>query len=303
MTLSTPLRAAGALAALLAVGACNDDPVQVTQPEPTLVEVAAQAGSFNTLLTALDAADLTATLEGEGPFTVFAPSDEAFARIPADALNALLADKDLLTQVLTYHVVPGRVTASEVVNLSSAPTVNGKPLAISVQDGTVKVDGANVVATDIEASNGVIHVIDDVLAPQPILDLVQTAQKAGSFETLLAALDATGLTETLKGAGPFTVFAPTDEAFAALPAGTLEALLADPATLASILTYHVVAGEVTAQQVVGLDSAETVNGAAVSISVENGMVMIDDATVVAADVFATNGVIHVIDKVILPPTQ
>jgi len=303
MTFSTPTRAAGALAALLAAGACSDDPIQVSEPQPNLVEVAAQAGSFNTLLAALDAADLTTTLEGDGPFTVFAPSDEAFARIPADALNTLIADKELLTQVLTYHVVPGRVPASEVVNLSSAPTVNGKQLAISVQGGVVKVDGASVVATDIEASNGIIHVIDDVLTPQPILDLVQTAQKAGSFQTLLAALDAAGLTETLKGAGPFTVFAPTDDAFAALPAGTLDALLADPSALASILTYHVVSGEVTAEQVVGLDSAVTVNGAAISISVDNGKVMIDDATVVATDVFATNGVIHVIDKVILPPTQ
>ncbi len=293
---------AGMVVALLALSACDDDPVQVV-PEPNIVEVAAQAGSFNTLLAALDAAGLTSTLEGEGPFTVFAPSDDAFAKIPPDALNALLADQELLTAVLTYHVVAGRVPASEVVGLSSAPTVNGKALSISVVNGGVKVDGANVVSTDIEAGNGIIHVIDDVLAPQPILDLLQTAQKAGSFSTLLAAVEAAGLTSTLKSDGPFTVFAPTDAAFAALPAGTLDALLADPAALASILTYHVVAGEVTSDQVANLSSATTVNGADIAISVAGANVMVNDANVVAVDVRATNGVIHVIDKVILPPLE
>jgi transforming growth factor-beta-induced protein len=302
MLFTKSARTAGVAVAVLAASACDDDPVQVV-PEPTIIEVAAQAGSFNTLLTALDAAGLTSTLEGEGPFTVFAPSDEAFAKIPSDALSALLADQALLTAVLTYHVVPGRVSASEVSGLSSAPTVNGKALAVSVVNGGVKVDGANVVSTDIEAGNGIIHVIDDVLSPQPILDLVQTAQKAGSFSTLLAAVDAAGLTATLKGAGPFTLFAPTDAAFAALPAGTVEALLADPTALASILTYHVVAGEVTSEQVVGLSSATTVNGADIAISVSGSNVMVNDANVVAVDVRATNGVIHVIDKVILPPSE
>ena len=293
-------RPAGLALAVLALAACgDDDPVAV--PLPSIVEVAEQAGSFNTLLTALDAADLTATLEGDGPFTVFAPSDEAFARIPADAIAALLADKELLSAVLTYHVVPGRVMASDVVGLTSATTVNGKALAISVAGNTVKVDGATVVSTDIEARNGVIHVIDDVLFPQPVLDLIQTAQKAGSFSTLLAALEATDLTGVLRGEGPFTVFAPTDDAFAALPAGTLEALLADPATLASILTYHVVPGRVTAAQVVGLESATTVNGASIAITVSAGAVQINDAKVLITDIEAANGVIHVIDRVILPP--
>jgi uncharacterized surface protein with fasciclin (FAS1) repeats len=131
-------------------------------------------------------------------------------------------------------------------------------------------------------------------------DIVDTAVAAGSFETLVAAVKAAGLVDTLKGDGPFTVFAPTDEAFAALPAGTVEALLQDKEKLAAILTYHVVAGKVMAADVVNLDSATTVNGADVAIKMWDGKVMINDATVVATDIETSNGVIHVIDKVILP---
>jgi len=141
-------------------------------------------------------------------------------------------------------------------------------------------------------------------APRPAAaatkDIVTTAVENGSFKTLAAALQAAGLVETLQGPGPFTVFAPTDAAFAKLPAGTVEALLADRAKLTAILTYHVVPGRVLAADVVQLTSAKTVNGASVTIRVVDGKVMIDNATVVTADVRATNGVIHVIDTVILP---
>ena len=133
-------------------------------------------------------------------------------------------------------------------------------------------------------------------------DIVDTAVAAGSFKTLTAAVGAAGLIETLKGLGPFTVFAPTDDAFAALPAGTVEGLVKPEAksTLAGILTYHVVAGKVTAAEVVKLTSAKTVNGQSVAIAVKDGKVTIDNATVVTADIICDNGVIHVIDKVIMP---
>jgi uncharacterized surface protein with fasciclin (FAS1) repeats len=131
-------------------------------------------------------------------------------------------------------------------------------------------------------------------------DIVDTAASAGSFTTLLAAVRAAGLEETLRGAGPFTVFAPTDAAFSKLPDGTVEALLKDREKLRSILTYHVVAGRVTAADVVKLDRAATVNGASVEIRTKDGAVMVDEATVVTADVMASNGVIHVVDTVIVP---
>lgn len=129
-----------------------------------IVDVAVAAGSFDTLVTAIKAAGLVETLKGDGPFTVFAPTDAAFAKIPKDKLAALLADKEQLAAVLTYHVVPGKVMAADVVKLASAKTVQGQSVTIATKDG-VTVDGAKVVQTDIGASNGVIHVIDTVILP------------------------------------------------------------------------------------------------------------------------------------------
>jgi uncharacterized surface protein with fasciclin (FAS1) repeats len=131
-------------------------------------------------------------------------------------------------------------------------------------------------------------------------DIVETAVAAGSFKTLATALEAAGLVETLKGPGPFTVFAPTDEAFARLPKGTLDALLKDKDKLTAVLTYHVVAGQLMAKDVAGIGSARTVNSQSLHISTAGGKVMIDGATVTRADIAASNGVIHVIDKVLLP---
>lgn len=131
-----------------------------------IVDTAVAAGDFNTLVTAVKAAGLVETLKGEGPFTVFAPTDAAFAKVPKETLNALLADKAALANVLTYHVVAGKVMAADVVKLTSAVTVQGQSVSIEVKDGKVYVDGAQVVATDIKASNGVIHVIDAVILPK-----------------------------------------------------------------------------------------------------------------------------------------
>jgi transforming growth factor-beta-induced protein len=271
-----------------------------------IVGVAAEAGSFSTLLTAVEAAGLVDTLQSDGPFTVFAPTDEAFASLPEGTLEALLADTDALSGVLLYHVVSGEVLAADVIGLESATSVQGEDIAITVNGESVKVNEANLVATDIGASNGVIHVIDQVILPPSMReaaemgDIVQTAQAAGGFTTLLAAVEAAGLVDTLRGDGPFTVFAPTDEAFAALPAGTLEALLDDTEALSEILLYHVVAGQVTSDQVVKLATAQTVEGSDVTIRVEDGKVFINDAEVVTTDILTSNGVIHVIDRVILP---
>ena len=269
-----------------------------------IVDTAVGAGSFNTLVAAVKAAGLVETLKGEGPFTVLAPTDEAFKKLPKGTVESLLKPENLkkLQSILTYHVVPGSVMAADVVKLDSAKTVQGDNVSIKVVDGKVKINGATVVTTDIKCSNGVIHVIDSVILPPEKADIVDTAVSAGSFNTLVAAVKAAGLVETLKGEGPFTVFAPTDEAFAKIPAATLKELLKpeNKKKLASILTYHVVAGKVTAADVVKLSEATTVNGQKVKIKVVDGKVMIDGATVVKADIDCKNGVVHVIDAVIMP---
>lgn len=137
-----------------------------TETADDIVDVAVANGNFTTLVTAVKAAGLVETLKGDGPFTVFAPTDEAFAKVPAETLESLLADKAALTEVLTYHVVPGEVLATDVVTLESANTVQGQEVDIEVKDGKVFIDEAQVVITDVKASNGVIHVIDAVILPE-----------------------------------------------------------------------------------------------------------------------------------------
>ncbi len=266
----------------------------------TIVDVAVKDGRFTTLVAALKAAKLDGTLMGAGPFTVFAPTDAAFAKLPAGTVDALLKDIPALTKILLYHVVAGRVAAADVVKVTSAATLNGLPVMVKASGNTVKINDATVQIADIAASNGIIHAVDTVILP-PSGDIVDVAVANGSFKTLVAAVQAAGLVETLKSAGPFTVFAPTDAAFAKLPAGTVEALLKDLPKLKSILTYHVVSGRVYAADVVKISSAITVQGSSIMIGVDMGAVKLNgSSTVVMTDILTTNGVIHVIDSVILP---
>jgi transforming growth factor-beta-induced protein len=264
-------------------------------PEFDVVETASANSDFSTLVTAVTAAGLASTLQGEGPFTVFAPTNEAFAKLPAGTLDALLADPTALAEVLTYHVVSGRVYARDLDGVVSTETVAGYPVLFDLSMGA-KVNSSNIVATDILTTNGVIHVIDEVLLP-PSGDIVETAVEAG-FNTLATALTAAGLVDALKAAGPFTVFAPTDDAFAALPDGALDALLADTDALTSVLLYHVVSGEIFSGNLSDGATAETLQGQSITVDLSSG-VNIDDASVTSADIITKNGVIHVIDEVLL----
>ncbi len=281
-------------------GGCPSTSAGMTTASKDIVDTAVGAGSFKTLAKALQAADLIQTLKGKGPFTVFAPTDAAFAALPEGTVAALLKDKVALTKILTYHVVAGKVPASKVVGLDWAPTVNGSAARVVVADGKVMIDDANVVKTDIQASNGIIHVIDRVILPRK--DIVDTAAKAGSFKTLVTAVKAAGLVATLKGKGPFTVFAPADAAFAKLPKGTVGSLVKNKALLTSILTYHVISGRVLSKDLkVGTVEVKTVEGRTVLVTKgRDGSVSINGAKVTSADVLAGNGVIHVIDTVITP---
>ena len=323
--LALPLRAGAVAISLLlaiAVAACGGDPeptpvpptatappaptaTQTPQPQAkSIVDIAVEDGRFQTLVAALAAAELAETLAGPGPFTVFAPTDEAFGNLPAGTVEALLGDIPALTEILLYHVVSGSVLAADVVTLDSATTLQGDDVSITVDGDTVLINEARVIITDIQAANGTIHVIDSVLLPpQEIGSIVDIALADGRFQTLVTALQAAGLADTLSGDGPFTVFAPTDDAFANLPAGTVEALLEDIPALTEILLYHVVSGNVLAADVVTLDSATTLQGDDVSITVDGDTVRINDASVLITDIQAANGTIHVIDTVLLPQQE
>lgn len=270
------------------------------EPQPTITDIVVNSEVHNTLEAAVIAAGLAETLAGEGTFTVFAPTDDAFAALPAGTVEALLGDIPALTNILLYHVSGSEFPAAEVVEQDFIQSLAGQDINVVVTDEGAFVNGAQIIVTDIEASNGVVHVIDSVLLPPTITDIVVGDPR---FTTLTAAVVAADLADTLAGAGPFTVFAPTDDAFAALRPGTVEALLNDIPTLTSILLYHVVSGAVDAETVVGLDSAETLNGADVSIRVENGSVFVNDSQVIITDINATNGIVHVIDAVLLPPAN
>jgi transforming growth factor-beta-induced protein len=290
-------------------------PTEVPAPKD-IVDTAVADGRFTTLVAAVQAAGLVDTLKGEGPFTVFAPTDDAFAKLPAGTVEDLLKPENLetLTNILLYHVVSGKVMAADVVTLDgkTADTAfAGNSVTISVKDGNVFLnDNVQVIITDIATSNGVIHVIDTVLLPPAkTADIVDTAVADGRFTTLVAAVQAAGLVDTLKGEGPFTVFAPTDDAFAKLPAGTVEDLLKPEnlETLTNILLYHVVSGKVMAADVVTLDgkTADTAaEGNSITISVKDGNVFLNDnVQVIITDIATSNGIIHVIDTVLLPPAK
>lgn len=273
------------------------------EPELNLVETAVEAGSFETLVAAVKAAGLAETLSGETEFTVFAPTDEAFSKLPEGTVEMLLKpeNKGTLRTILLYHVVKGNVMAKDVVELDTADTVSGQRVNVTVRGDHVRVDDANVIKTDIAATNGTIHVIDRVIMPST-KDIVATAMENGSFGTLVEAVKAAGLVEALKSKGPITVFAPTDEAFANLPEGTLESLLKpeNKDRLTEILTYHVVKGRVYSDQALKAGSAETLQGSKVHITTKGGTAMVNDAELVSTDLDASNGVIHVIDSVLIP---
>lgn len=269
---------------------------------PDIVDTAVAAGSFKTLVAALQAAGLVDALRSDGPFTVFAPTDEAFAALPKGTVEKLLKPENraTLAAILTYHVAPGELDAQEVVARTSVATLNGQRLQIAARQ-SVRVNGAKVVKADILCSNGVIHVIDQVILPSSD-SILETAAASGSFETLAAAIRTAGLIKTLSGEGPFTVFAPTDEAFAKLPAGTVQSLLQpeNRHKLIEVLTYHVVPGRVYASDALQFETVKTVQGSRVVFRLGGNGLTINGATVVQPDIEASNGVIHVIDEVILP---
>ena len=288
-----------------------------------ILQIAQGINDFSILVDAVVAAGLVDTLSGAGPFTVFAPTNAAFAALLGElglSKEQLLANKPLLTAVLTYHVLQGRVLAADIQEGAQASTVEGQKFTLSLVGGANITDArgrkSNIVATNVQASNGVIHVIDKVLLPKDAApppagpNIVQVAQSLPDFSILVEAVVAAGLVDTLSGAGPFTVFAPNNAAFAALLGElgvTKDQLLANKPLLSAVLTYHVLAGKVLAADIREGAQATTVQGQVFSLGLAGGASITDargrKAHIVATDVAASNGVIHVLDKVILPQTR
>ncbi|MEE2641469.1 MAG: fasciclin domain-containing protein [Planctomycetota bacterium] len=288
---------------LSVVTICSFFSLGLNAQQKTIVETAVSAGKFKTLVAAVKAAGLVKTLSGHDKFTVFAPTDEAFAKLDPQVVQTLLKpeNKSALTDVLTYHVLAGKISARDAYPLTSAKTVNGQRLKLDLGGKSPRVNESTLVITDIACSNGVIHVIDSVLLPAQS-NLVATASGAGNFSTLLAAVDAAGLREVLEGPGPFTVFAPTNEAFAKLPKGTVENLLKpeNKKQLIDILKYHVVSGRVYDDTAVQAGRAGTLLGSSIEVGFSAEGLRINESRVVAKNLETSNGLIHVIDQVLLP---
>lgn len=297
--------ALGASTTLLQACGGGDD-----APQRTIVEVAQNTPDLSILVEAVVAADLAPTLS-TGTLTVFAPTNAAFAALLTElgvTKEALLANKPLLTAVLTYHVLGSTVVRADVPVGKAITPVGGGFFKIESSGGLRITDGRNrvshITATDIPASNGVVHLVDRVLLPAN-KDIVATAQALPDFSILVEAVVAAGLVETLQGAGPFTVFAPTNAAFAALLAElglSKAALLADTALLTKVLTYHVVGARVLKAEVPVGTAIASVQGQ--TFTVDASLKITDQkqrsTAIVATDVFTANGVIHAVDRVLLP---
>jgi uncharacterized surface protein with fasciclin (FAS1) repeats len=310
----------GAAAASLLTGCGGGDSVAAAPtlpavaPQPDIVQLAQATPDLSILVEAVVAAGLVDTLKGAGPFTVFAPTNAAFVALLGElgiTKDALLANRPLLTAVLTYHVVPGKVERAGIPLGRAVTTVQGGILKVdNVSNALTITDGRNrtsvITATDIQARNGVVHLVNRVILPAD-KNIVQTAQADARFSILVEAVVAANLQGTLSGTGPFTVFAPTNDAFAALLSElgvTKAALLANTALLTQVLTYHVVAGRVLRADIPLNTNITTVQTQ--TFQIDNTLSIVDQRNrtprprIIITDVLTSNGVIHAIDKVILP---
>ena len=276
-----------------------------------IVEIAVGNEDFSILVAALQKAELVGALQGEGPFTVFAPTNEAFTKLLASlGITAEdLLNHPQLKEVLLYHVVSGQVLSTDLSNGMTAPTLSGENIKVDLSSG-VKINSASVTTADVMATNGVIHIIDSVLVPstfklnpEPAVPatVVDVALANSDFSILVAALQKADLVGALQGEGPFTVFAPTNAAFEKLLAAlniSASDLLNQP-DLAKVLLYHVVSGKVMSTDLSNGLEAATLNGEKVKFDLSSG-VKVNQSGVTAADIEAGNGVIHVIDTVLVP---
>jgi uncharacterized surface protein with fasciclin (FAS1) repeats len=290
---------------------------QDSKKMPSIVELLQGDSRFSILVTAVKEAGLVEVLSGSTQYTVFAPSNKAFEALPEGTLEALLKpeNREQLKSILLYHVAEGSLKAFDVLESKSITTTQGE--AVEVDAANAKINSSKIVATDIIASNGVIHEIDAVLIPpaeessgaepdgqaQESVSIVEKLAAEPRFSTLVAAVQAAGLVDVLAGSDEFTVFAPSNEAFDALPAGTVETLLKpeNKERLKSILLYHVASGSLKAADVLSKSSIQTAQGAALTVDASSAKINASD--IIATDFIAKNGVIHEINAVLLPPSN
>ena len=308
----------------------QDDAAEPTIAEIVVASASAEEAEFTTLLAAVLAADesvLEALSDPEADLTVFAPTDAAFEALGEELINAVLADTELLTEILLFHVLDGSVYAEDVVatleatdGAFSVESLQGQYIDVFADEDGVYIDGAPLIIelVDIEAANGVIHVIDAVMLPESrtVADIVVEAasdEEAPEFVSLLTAVGAADpiILEALSDPeAELTVFAPTDAAFALLGEETLAAVLGDVDLVSGVLLYHVVEGIVSAQDAaelleeaeMGID-VETLLGETVYVSADEDGIFINDAQVIVTNIDAANGIIHVIDAVLVPAVE
>lgn len=306
------------LLAVFTLGAVSGAPVaaqesDTDQEDRTIMEVLRQHDRLETFVIAVQAAGLADNLDNDGPFTVFAPTDEAFT-----AFQAMAAEEDpeaTLTDILLYHVINGNYNASEVAERDFLPTLGGERVEFNVEDGQIVLnDRANFIETEVEASNGVVYVIDTVLLPpvnalatsqlgDPSLPITQVLANDGRFDLVLQALDAAGLRQMLANPNAnFTVFVPTDETLNQLPQDRLDALLADPeGELSHLLRYHIVSDTLSINQIANDDLIPTVEGRPLFVTTDAGAnPSLNGNQITEFNIRAANGVIHIVEGVLTP---
>ena len=276
--------------------------ITVIAPPNSVYDIISSSSSHTTLQTAIDLCNLDGTLSGPGPFTVFAPTDNAFNNLPSGTLTALLNDIPALTDILLHHVVGDSVMSGMLSNNQTVTTLLGTDVIVTINsNGDVYIDNAMVTLVDLVGDNGVVHVIDAVLIPNTnsnsVYDIISSSP---SHTTLNTAITACSLDGTLSGPGPFTIFAPTDAAFNNLPAGTVASLLNDIPALTDILLHHVVGDSVMSGMLSNNQIVTTLLGTNVTVTIDTSGVYIDNALVTLVDLVGDNGVVHVIDAVLIP---
>jgi transforming growth factor-beta-induced protein len=277
---------------------------------PDIVKIITNDDRYSRLIIFLSVANIVVTLQGPGPFTLFAPTNAAFDKLPPGSIESLLRplNRAKLVNILTYHVFGGRaLTAANIIAMNppfELEMLNGITTNITRDGNRINVNNATVIQANVFGNNGIIHALDTVLFPP---DIFQTVSNDDRFKTLMTVLSAAALVGILKGPGPLTLFAPTDAAFNALPPGTIDDLLKpeNRAKLIKILTYHVIDGNaLTAANITAMKppfKLDMLNSMATSITEDGVKIKVNDATVIQADVIASNGIIHVLDTVLLPP--